>query len=83
MTIIGPTTDLTPFVDAPVVFTREFDGRIHHYEGTFTSLAHSRDHVRPEFRRDDAGGMFEYVENGQRKSTGMHVPYGSTIEVTA
>ncbi|WP_433294534.1 hypothetical protein ACQP2F_33350 [Actinoplanes sp. CA-030573] len=82
MTIIGPDTDLTPFVGMPVLFAREINGHRYHYEGTFTSLRHNREHPRPEFRRDDAGGTFAYVEDSQRKSTGMHVPYGSTIKVT-
>lgn len=80
---VAPATDLAPLAGLPVTFTRQVNGTTCHYVGMFTKLAHNRDNPRPEFRRGDAGGMFEYFEDGRRRSTGMHVPYGSTIEVSA
>jgi hypothetical protein len=80
---VAPATDLAPLVGLPVTFTRQVNGTTYHYVGVFTKLAHNQDNPRPEFRRGDAGGTFEYLEDGQRRSTGMHVPYGSTIAVAA
>ena len=82
-TTITRTTNLTPFVGIPVEFTRELPDetrtRLCSYIGVFTALTHNWADPRPEFRSEDAGGMFEYRDRDGSHRTGMHVPYGSTI----